>query len=197
MPALRPLLFLILTLATGSASDLQVGPGVTLDLDEAAASSLISRGLFVEGGKWHLRDPTECSYGYLENPKVAITEQRLTLIADLHGREAVRALGKCVGPRATFPVSVSAVPYSDGSHIGLQNITLESTDDRPQVRALLALMRRFLPETYTVSAKEMIQQAFAAAPLTTDLLVRELRVERFVATAGALTVDLQMLLSAS
>jgi hypothetical protein len=116
------LIALLLLASTAYAVDLKIQFG--------ALERMLSDQVFTQDGRKYVRGTSsaQCSFAYLEKPRVQSAGGMLRIRAKFTGRSALNMFGQCVGLGDAFTVALTAAPvYKDGS-IGLSSVKAASDD---------------------------------------------------------------------
>ncbi len=135
---------------------------------------------FVDGGRFHFREYSECSYEFIQNPSVSVKDGFVYLSAEYYRRRGTGAAGGCLGGSQTNTnVTLSARPFAQGSAVALEILEIK-TELMPQLTStLLGLAGVQLPMTYTfdlMTAMNRIlqgQQSFGISSLEVHQVLPE------------------------
>jgi len=164
-----------------------------LRLTESAIEALLTRMLFDEEGRWHLKEPSDCGYAIVQNHSVELAAGLIGIRAKLFWSEAKHLFGECRGPSTNFEVLATAVPAAGGATLGLRDIQVSAPDGGVVAAAALALLKSKIPSSHEVDVALLLSEALTSAEMT-DLLV----VDEFQAThaeVGDGTLDLGLALT--
>jgi len=97
----------------------------------------LDRELFREQGRYYLAGgpDDDCSYTYVEQPRLGAEGARLVLRLHLSARLGREVLGQCVGPGEAFEVVISGVPKIEGTSVTLADAQL-SFPEHPRYEVL-------------------------------------------------------------
>ncbi len=105
---------------------------------------------FADGGRFHFREYSECSYEFIQNPSVSVKDGLVHVSAEYYRRRGTGAAGRCLGgPGTNTKVTLSARPFAQGSAVALEILEVK-TERMPRLTsALLGLAGVQLPMTHT------------------------------------------------
>ncbi len=162
---------------------------LTADIEITATprllETLVSTNLFKQGGRLYIQgSPDSPCYLFLESPRVRIEPPRIILGAHLTGRVGVVVADGCVGAGESFNITLSALPFAQGSRVGLRNIELASARYQPLIWAALRIGDQRSFDTDLGDAVARLLRSVELQPY--DLTVTSLAVGRLTVQSGAL-----------
>ena len=151
-----------------------------LRLDAPLIQDFLRVIYFVDGGRFHFREYSECSYEFIQNPSVSVEDGLVHVSAEYYRRRGTAAAGGCLGvPGTNTKITRSARPFAQGSAVGLEILEI-NTERMPQLTsALLGLAGVQLPMTHTfdlmAAMNRMLQgqQAFGILSLEVHEVLAE------------------------
>jgi hypothetical protein len=133
--------------------------GSELAIHFTTVQKLLARQVFTQDGRKYLRgtSATQCSYAYLQDPKIGGAGGLLNIKARFSGRSALNVFGACVGLGDSFDISIHAMPYYKDGFLRLKDVRVEGKGrDGFYIRRVCASMARSL---YTQFSYPVIEEA--------------------------------------
>ena len=120
-----------------------------LRLNAALIEEFLQVIYFTDGGRFHFREYSTCSYEFLQSPSVLVEDGLVRVVAEYYRRRGTEALGGCVGgPATSTTVSMSARLSAQGSTMAFEILEVK-TESLPRLTAtLLDLAGVKLPMTH-------------------------------------------------
>ena len=104
-----------------------------LRLDAALIQGFLRVVYFVDGGRFHFREYSECSYEFIQNPSVSVKDGLVHVSAEYFRRRGTGAAGGCLGgPQTNTNVTLLARPFAQGSAVALEILEIK-TERMPQL----------------------------------------------------------------
>ena len=122
-----------------------------LRLSAALIEEFLQVIYFTDGGRFHFREYSTCSYEFIQSPSVLVEDGLVRVEAEYYRRRATEALGRCVGgPGTSTTVSMSARPSAQGSTMAFEILEVKTESLPNLTAALLDLAGVELPMTHAV-----------------------------------------------
>jgi len=117
---------------SGAASSLS-----ELRLDAALIQEFLQVIYFADGGRFHFKEYSDCSYEFIQNPVVSIDGGLVRVGAEYFRRRGTPALGGCAGiPGTSTNVTLVARPSAEDSALALEVLEVR-TETLPELTAML------------------------------------------------------------
>ena len=152
-----------------------------LRLSAALIEEFLQVIYFTDGGRFHFREYSTCSYEFIQSPSVLVEDGLVRVAAEYYRRRGTEALGRCVGgPGTSTTVSMSARPSAQGSTMSFEILEVKTESLPNLTAALLDLAGVELPMTHAVDLMGAMNrilhenQSFGVSALEIhDLLVED------------------------
>jgi hypothetical protein len=104
-----------------------------IDISFAALEKIIGQQMFTQDGRRYVKGAKdECSYAYLEKPRIAGAGDKLRVTARFSGRSAMK-LGRCLSAVSlgdSFDLTIFATPYANHGSILFKDVQVNSNGKR-------------------------------------------------------------------
>jgi len=130
-----------------------------LGLSETLIKEFLQVIYFTDGGRFHFKEYSTCSYEFIQNPTVSIEDGIVKIGAEYYRRSGTEALGGCVGgPGTNTIVTLSARLAPAGRAVALEIFEVK-TESLPRLTAtLLDVAGVKLPMTHQFNVMDALNR---------------------------------------
>ncbi len=193
-----PLLLALLVSATAyqAAASQASGPeGSGSNFSELRLNAPLIQGFlrviyFTDGGRFHFREYSACSYEFIQNPSVSVKDGLVHISAEYYRRRGTGVAGGCLGgPGTNTEVTLSARPFAEGSAVALEILEIKTERMPDLTSALLSLAGVELPMTHTFDLMAAMNRTLRSQQ---SFGISSLEVHQVLAEENAIRVRLTM-----
>ncbi len=106
----------------------QAASAAKLEVAYPSMERMIVKHYLTEGGRRYLRGGPEdtCAYAFIQEPRVSVSGERLSVRFLFAGRAGTEVAGKCVGAGDNFDIVVSGIPRFGEGELFLDDAAFEA-----------------------------------------------------------------------
>ncbi len=168
-----------------------------LILEHTAIEKTLKRDVYNgKGNRYHLVEPSTCSYSYLENPQVNIAAGRMRIKSHFVSQVASKVGNECEGASDEFDVTVSGRPVYRNEKLVMEDVRLDDATNALWRNVLEVFIKSAGPRVLEVNLKEAIQRMFKDATTPYEVNIDKLVVTKLVAEDNKIRATFDFVLQA-
>ena len=168
-----------------------------LILEHTAIEKTLKRDVFnAKDGRYHLVDPTTCSYSYLETPHVSIGAGRIKIKSHFISQVASQIGGECVGSGDEFDITVSGRPVYRNDKLVMDDVRVDDATNLAWLPLIEVFIKSAAPHVLEINLKEAIQRMFKDASTPYEVIIEKISVSKIVAEENRIRATFNFVLQA-